>query len=319
MLPHTLTLLALLVIASLFLFLCCRRKPAGAGFLPHRIGDSFTTLAALKAALRAASLESCNLIVAIDFTKSNEWTGARSFGGRCLHTITPGAPNMYERALASIAAQLAEYDEDGLIPAYGFGDLSTRATAVFSFMPDDAPCAGLGEVLRRYRALAPRVALNGGTSFAPAIRKACALMAAAAQPPQYHILLLLCDGQVSDECKADTVDAIVAASSFPLSIVCVGVGDGPWGLMESLDDWDGGLAARRWDNFQFVPYEATLARARRGAGAGAEDEAFALAALMEVPEGLAEIRRLGLLSARSPAVAPVRTLEPPDGGGGENR
>lgn len=38
----------------------------------HRIGDSFNTLEDVQGALRRAGVESCNLIVGIDFTKSNE-------------------------------------------------------------------------------------------------------------------------------------------------------------------------------------------------------------------------------------------------------
>jgi hypothetical protein len=43
----------------------------------------------VQADLRRAGLESSNLVVAIDFTKSNQWTGEKSFGGRCLHDIDP--------------------------------------------------------------------------------------------------------------------------------------------------------------------------------------------------------------------------------------
>jgi len=307
-------LLLLIILLALFCYVAFSRGgPSKAGSRapppppPHRIADNFSSLASLKAALHDTQLENCNLIVAVDFTKSNEWTGKASYGGKNLHA--PGGDNQYEAAL-SLCESLSEFDEDGLIPAYGFGDASTRAGAVFSFLPGDAPCAGLRAVLDRYRALAPRVALSGGTSFAPAIRKACALVAAAS-PPSFHILIIVCDGQVSDECRAATVAAIVEASAYPLSIVCVGVGDGPWGEMQRFDD---DVPARGWDNFQFVPLVATLRAARRSGVAAAE--AFALAALMEVPEGYAACKRLGLVGARAPPPTPVRTLEPPAAGGG---
>ena len=134
----------------------------------------------------------------MDFTKSNEWTGKRTFGGRSLHHLfaaNEGRMNPYERAIDVIGRALAPFDDDDLIPVYGFGDGRTNDRKLFGFRSGDAPCRGFGEALRTYRALAPRVRLAGPTSFAPLIRKACEVVAA--EEGAYHILLIVADGQVT--------------------------------------------------------------------------------------------------------------------------
>jgi E3 ubiquitin-protein ligase RGLG len=103
-------------------------------------------------ALAQAGLESSNLIVGIDFTKSNEWTGwclwaalslyshsslltalppdaydlfpstgKFSFHGRSLHHIS-NVPNPYEQGISILGQTLSKFDEDNLIPCFGFGD-----------------------------------------------------------------------------------------------------------------------------------------------------------------------------------------------------
>jgi hypothetical protein len=57
-----------------------------------------------------------------------------------------------------------------------------------------------------------------------------------------------------------TLEALVEASNYPISIVMIGVGDGPWGLMEDCDDL---LPSRKFDNFQVsVTLSVTLSVTR---------------------------------------------------------
>ena len=61
------------------------------------IPDQFQNVDDVRKALRKAGLESSELVVAIDFTKSNMWTGEKSFGGKCLHALDEAEMNPYQQ------------------------------------------------------------------------------------------------------------------------------------------------------------------------------------------------------------------------------
>ncbi|KAI8543818.1 hypothetical protein RHMOL_Rhmol08G0248700 [Rhododendron molle] len=314
-----------------------------------KIDDNYSSLEQVTDALARAGLESSNLIVGIDFTKSNEWTGARSFHRRSLHHIGDET-NPYEQAISIIGRTLSSFDEDNLIPCFGFGDASTHDQEVFSFYPDERFCNGFEEVLERYRELVPQLRLAGPTSFAPVIEMAITIVEQSGG--QYHVLVIIADGQVTRSVdtgngqfspqEKKTVEAIVKASEYPLSIILVGVGDGPWDMMREFDD---NIPARAFDNFQasirrrkihlycsiilkfvlflsfwsyypkllFFPFQfvnftelmsKNLDRSRKEA-------AFALAALMEIPSQYKATLELNILGAtRGKAIDRV-PLPPP--------
>lgn len=277
------------------------------------IADNYSSLEQVQEALRREGLESCNLIIAVDFTKSNEWTGKSSFQGRSLHWIGD-IPNPYEEAISIIGKTLEAFDEDSLIPAYGFGDVTSKDNRVFSFLPNDQPLKGLDTVVWRYRELVPYIKLAGPTSFAPAINHACKLVADSGM--QYHILIIVADGQVTRSSDLEpnmlsvqehnTIEAIKAASQYPLSIVTVGVGDGPWDVMKEFDDK---IPERAFDNFQFVNY--TELNQRYQGDQKKKEAMFALRALMEVPEQYKAIQSLGLLGRQIPRKPASIALTPP--------
>lgn len=242
------------------------------------IKDHFSSYGELEQALRDAGLESSQLIVGIDFTRSNTWQGGPPYYvSNNLHEIGTVA-NPYQQVLSIICKSLAPFDDDQLIPSYGFGDIHTTDKGVFSFIYDEngyeVPCHKLEMVSQAYNHISSEFAcgnrkMSGPTSFGPIIRKAIEIVNT---QKQYHILLIICDGAVDS--IHDTVSAIVEASKYPLSIVCIGVGRGPWDTMKHFDDK---IPRRNFDNFQFVDFHEIMKKCEN------EEVEFAKHALMEIP------------------------------------
>lgn len=255
--------------------------------------DRFSSYEEVARAIKLTGITRSDMIIGVDFSASNEWQGRKSYQGRSCHNLHDVSNsktfNPYQRVLSIIGSTLEQFDSDHMIPVYGFGDKITQDEAVFPFKETGQPCIGFIDVLEKYHRVARTVQLGGPTSFEPIIRKAIEIVL---EKQSYHLLLIITDGQIKDAER--TGEAIVEASNHPISIIVIGVGDGPWDEMENYDD---NLPKRKFDNFQFVNFHQVCSKAKYA------ETAFALHALMEVPDQYQSICSLGYLTNATPPLA----------------
>ena len=188
-----------------------------------------------------------SLVVAIDYTGSN----GNPHESSSLHYQSAIQKNQYEQALESIGQVVEPYDTDKNFPLYGFGayvrgkdgSFGRSVEHCFPLGPGGASeVHGLEGILSAYKESINNVNLSGPTLFGP-ILEAATLRAAAANCTQenqkYTILLILTDGVIND--LDASINAIVNASSLPLSIIIIGVGNADFGEMSALDSDKGNL------------------------------------------------------------------------------
>ena len=251
-----------------------------------RIESYYRTYDELEAALRLAGVESMQMVVGIDFSKSNEWTGEKSYQ-RGLHD-TRGGETPYAKALRIMSRIIHKFDDDDIYPVYRFGCANTKDKSVLPLLyPDqeDPHFEGFDAVKKAYEHIAPQIEMSGPTTFAPMIRQAIEISKECCN--QYMILVLLTDGDVSDM-DAD-MKALQEASNYPLSVVAVGLGDGPFDKMRVFDD---DIRGRKFDNFQFVNFTEIEMKAGKCAN---PELVLATAMMQEVPSQFSFIKKLGYL------------------------
>ncbi|XP_075644351.1 E3 ubiquitin-protein ligase RGLG4-like [Castanea sativa] len=255
-----------------------RTNTTGNTSIVRGMAHSYSSLEEVSAALSKEGLKASKLLIGIDFTKSNEWTGKVSFNNRSLHGIGD-APNPYEKAMSIIGTTLAPFNEDNSINCFGFGDEKTHDQEVFSFHSDHSPCHCLEETLSCYRKTAQNAKLAGPTSYAPVIEAAIDTVTRSSDTS---------DKDLSPQ-EEETLKSIVNARSYPLSIVVVRVGDGPWEDMKNFGDE---LRARECHNFKMVNFTEIMST---DATSAEKEITFALAALMEIPFQYKAAVELGIL------------------------
>jgi E3 ubiquitin-protein ligase RGLG len=225
-------------------------------------------------------------------TDSFAASGHRTFEHSDLHTLEHGVTNPYRRVMKLVGGELSSVlDKDGIFPVLAFGDAGSVDHASGCTFIGEA--RGFGEVDRLYCDFVAdsRVVKSGPTSFEGVIRYA--IDHVKKNGNRFHTLLIVTDGQINDTKEVDdgkggwtkqypTIDAIVEASQYPIEIIVVGVGDGPWEQMQQLDDEIDARSAKgayRVDCVQFVEFTPYMRIVDRKL-----EERFMVDCLQEVPQ-----------------------------------
>ncbi|KAJ9597918.1 hypothetical protein L9F63_011205, partial [Diploptera punctata] len=195
--------------------------------------------------------------IAIDFTASNG--DPNTFNS--LHHVGGPLPNQYEQVLMAVGEIIQDYDSDKMFPVLGFGarlppDGRVSHEFFVNMHPQNPYCNGVTGVVEAYKSCIRRIQLFGPTNFSPVINHVAKFAETYQDGSQYFILLIITDGVITD--LPQTKQAIVRASTLPMSIIIVGVGNADF---EAMDVLDGdvvplsykGVRAQR-DIVQFVPF-----------------------------------------------------------------
>eukprot|EP01080_Neovahlkampfia_damariscottae_P009744 gene9744-2071_t len=212
--------------------------------------ENFEFLDDIQKILELSGLDNLNLIFGIDYTFSNEVRGRKTFGGKSLHSIEDGIWNHYQSVILMVGKTLEKIDENSIIPFFGFGDKTSGADSVFLLTPNDKQklyCDGYKDVLDSYCRITPTIKFNAQTNFAPLIKKSVEILKNNKEKI-LHILVIITDSDVTNSKKQENMDAIIEASKYPLSIIVIGVGDGPFGDVPKYSD----LKERTFDNVSFI-------------------------------------------------------------------
>lgn len=148
-----------------------------------------------------------------------------------------------------------------MFPALGFGarlppDGRVSHEFFLNLHPSNPHCQFIDGIMAAYQQSLDVVQLYGPTNFAPVINHVARIAMTDVTGANYYVLLIVTDGVITD--IPHTVDAIIAASHFPMSIIIVGVGDADFDAMDALDADDRLLSNGRdravRDIVQFVPF-----------------------------------------------------------------
>uniref|UniRef100_A0A7S0QQF9 C2 domain-containing protein n=1 Tax=Cryptomonas curvata TaxID=233186 RepID=A0A7S0QQF9_9CRYP len=152
--------------------------------------------------------------------------------------LSPHNTNRYQKAMMGVASTLMDFSKEKIIHAYGFGGKVDEGKTSFSFpLSRDVTVTGVKGLLDAYEQAMTNISFGeSGTMMAEIVNRVVGLAKETVQnhPQKYYVLVILSDGDVDD--IQDTIDAIVAASDLPISIITVGL-TAPGHSEETYANW----------------------------------------------------------------------------------
>jgi len=183
-----------------------------------------------------------NVVHCVDCTGSNGPINERN----SLHHLNAGL-TPYEWCMQGTNNVLGEYDSDKQFPVYGFG-ANVDGRNVYDWYGGTASdTAGL---LKIYREMLHKCRLSGPTYVMPLVELISQLVAS--KKGEYTVMIIHTDGALND--FAELKQWLRTNSWIRMSILFIGIGAGPFGELEKLDDaFDNNPGVR--DMVDFVKYD----------------------------------------------------------------
>ena len=180
------------------------------------------------------------VVVAIDYGASNG--DPRNYESS--HYLDPdGSLNDYQKALGKLVGILSKYDDDEKFPVWGFAANFDNDESNCFPCGSSAEVDGVAGVMSAYKEplrSSEKLVMTEAKSYVQVINAASQHasqmfeLAQSSGGQAYTVLLVLTDG--SGVQISETVDALKDLIDTPLSMVFVGVGEGPFDEMEHLND-----------------------------------------------------------------------------------
>ena len=244
-----------------------------------------------------------------------------SFCSSFINASDSSSVNFNSSGHVSSNNQLVSLNNFYRIHAFGFGDSVTKDKHVFSFSDSNlfTPSSlinldlnsfdSFDDLLIRYNETIKRIRLSGPTNFAPIIYTSIDIIryqqimfslpsssssssSISSLISSFYMLFIITDGKLTAESERETLKALQMASNYPLCVICVGVGDGPWHTIAKLEHNLSYYVNNKFDNFMFIDYHELINKHIKNASI---DSAFALKALSKLPKQFKDMRSLNFI------------------------
>jgi len=175
--------------------------------------------------------EDINFALFIDFTGSNNTTGAHTFDGKSLHEFKYGS-NRYIDTIMSLKKFFAQ-DMDGHVAVYTYGTTEAwespgrvRYHGSFNSVESVVDWYKWYSQLERVQQM-----MQGPTTLQYIIQEMIRIVQITGR---YHIGVVLTDGDPDPNYKLKDIECVYTATQYAMSLVIAGIGDGVWDFKKKI-------------------------------------------------------------------------------------